>query len=109
MRGQPVQQRVNKKDATHTFPRKSARRTVWPLRSVREKSATGPKSSAASWDVVGNERVVSLAVCLAEGLPARVKQPATVNASRAIIKEKTNETGRVSIFRFANHSASANR
>src|SRR5882672_9092105 len=88
MRGQPVQQRVKRKDATHTFPRRSARRTVWPLRSVREKSAAGPKSSAASWDVVGDDRVGSLEVRLAGRFPVPVKQPETANTGKKIAIEK---------------------
>src|SRR5882724_1938324 len=88
MRGQPVQQRVKRNDATHTFPRRSARRTGLPLRSVREKSATGPKSSAASCDVVGDDRVGSLEVRLAGRFPVPVKQPETASAEKKIAIEK---------------------
>src|SRR5712692_9276532 len=81
--GQPVHHRVNKNEATQTWPRKSLRVIAVPLRSVREKSATGPKSSAGlSFPESCKIGVVSLEAPRGGGLPEPVVQPAMLKIWR---------------------------
>src|SRR5438477_284651 len=82
IRGQPVQQRVKRNDATQTLPRRSFRVMVFPLCSVSAKSATAPRSSAG--DEVSDSIEEAAATLGTEGFPFPAEQPERDRIGRII-------------------------
>src|SRR5713226_2035312 len=88
IRGQPVQQRVKRNDATQTLPRRSFRVMVFPLCSVSAKSATAPRSSA------GDEVSEAAATLGTAGSPFPAEQPESDRIGRIIPAIKTKGSRR---------------